>query len=364
MRTGVVYSITKLSAIRSGLDLMEVEIDDIAYRLFGDYTMYQKLIDSTVIYDTRPDIINGVEYEVLTDIAERSLVRTKEYEESPSLIPDGSEVHEVCNFALDSIGPGDSAPNVIVYLSTYEKRTSEKAKWVEMRVVDIKSQAHMIRVFSEYGKTDQEMLNTLDKFVGQYIRCNVMCTKFGLESKVDKVEYVGQPVTDSREVVAAIDIINRAVEGDEKLKEFMESNLFIERLRKHIDFEPGWHLVRIAAEICMYTCLKNITSAYSTSLLIRASIASRGYLLREDPYEFSKSVANTSKVLSSKALCRDKDLVAILDVAGRTTNPTKRAFIKVSAFVNEIIEERRGLFDEKGVIAGIDTVSRDFGGLL
>lgn len=363
MRTGVVNSITKLSIIRSGLDLMEVVIDDIAYRLFGDYTAYLKLIDSTVIYDTRPDMINGVEHEVITDVSERSLVRTKEYEENPSLIPDGSEVHEVCNFALDSLGMGENMRGVILYLSSYKKGVSDKAKWVDMQVVDIKSKAYTVRVFTGWGTVESEILELLDKFVGNYIKCNVMVTQYGIQAKADEVEYVGGPIAAPREVIAAIDIINRAVEGDDKLKAYMEANLFIDRLKSYIDIEPGWHLVRIASEISMFTALKNITDAYSLPLLIRASIASRGYLLSKNPGAYSKPVANVNKIMRS-ALKEDTELVTIVDVASRTTSPTKRAFISISVLMNTIIEERRGLFDEEEVIAAVNNVSRNFGGLL
>lgn len=360
MQAGKVNSITRIENIKDKLDYCEMVIDGFPFKVFCDYDDYVRYIDVTIAFEIRNDVYHGDIIEVVEGIIERKTLVTVSKEEDIKLLPDIKGWTGICNFALASLRVGETMGDCIFYLTDMYIDGSERAKWFQLKVVDMTSKVYEIRMFTSGGMSAVNMEAGIKNFIGSYIKCNVTSTKYGLQTS--EIDLYPVDVVEAPEVLVAITIINDAVKDDIELLGYLEQYDFIEQLRKVIDVEPGYHLVRIASEITMIKYLKNISDVYSDKLLIRAAIVSRGYLINRKN-ELSKPILNVNKLMRSK-LASDIELINTIDVLSEDTTPNKRVYIKIRKFVDFVISERRGVINEKDIISSISSLSSDFGWLL
>lgn len=359
MIIGVVDSVTRIEQLSDDFDYCSIQIDLDSLKIFGRYSELTEFIGKKVSYDVRKDCYKGQIIIVVTNIADIYKVMSLDKVKDIRLVTEDNMERPSCNFVTDSLRFGETQVNCSAFLSSYSIGSSLKAKWIDCRMLDAKSKAFELRVFVDDLVVEEQEIS---KYVGHYVLFDVTSTKYGLQAS--KISFIDVPTLCPPEVETATAIILQSLEKDEELREYVEHFSFIETLRNIIDLEPGYHLVRVASEICLINSLENITNLYDTRLLVRAAITSRGYLLPAKT-KFSRPLLNTTKVLKTK-LMSDRELLLILDpVADEKASPTKRAYMEIARFVNKIVNERRGI-DDKEVMEDLDIVSlrHRTGGLL
>lgn len=367
MKVGTVESVTLIKRIKEGLDYCDIVIESIPYKIFGSYNENVQFINKRVLFETRPDMYEGRVIEVVASVVEKTVVQTVSEEKGVKLIPSETSVRPVCNYAIDAIQPGERLREVIVYLSNVTVDSSPKAKWYDLSVVDIKSKVYSVRYFSrrqDPGVNEEQVLNS---WVGKYVVLNMLAlTKYGLQvdgsEDLPAIRVYHTDVVMPPEVDVAISIINSAVRNDAVLCSYMAKYNYIEKLKVLIDTEPGFHLVRVATELMIIKMLSNVTNIYPEQTLVRAAICARGYLI-DRKNDFSKVILNVNKITRTE-LINDTALIDCIDVMSEHTSPLKRVYIEIAKFANFIVDERRGLIDEKEIMSANYAISNKYGRLL
>lgn len=360
MQAGKVNALTRIETIKDRLDYCEIVIDGFPFKVFCDYNDYLRYIDVTIAFELRNDVYKGEIIEVVEGIIERKTLVTVSKEDDIKLLPDITGWTGICNFALSALRVGEQMSDCIFYLTDMYMDASERAKWFQLKVVDMASKVYEIRMFTSGGTSAIEMEAGIKNFIGHYIKCTVTATRYGMQTS--EIELYPVDVVEPPEVAVAISIIDNATKDDVELRAYMEQYAYFDSLRKVIDIEPGYQLVKVAAEITMIKYLKNISDLYSDKLLIRAAVVSRGYLINRKN-ELSKPILNVNKIMRSK-LSADVELINTIDVLSEDTTQNKRVYIEICKLVNFIMDERRGIVDEKSIISCIGSLSADFGRLL
>lgn len=360
MQAGKVDALTKIESIKYKLDYCEIIIEGYPYKVFCDYNDYIRYIDVTIAFEVRNDIYKGEQIEVIEGIIERKTLVTVTKEEDIKLLPDITNWTGICNFALSSLRPGEEMSGCIFYLSDMYEDASDKAKWFQLKVIDMVSKVYEIKMFTSGGQSKLNMREGINAYKGTYIKCDVVYSKYGLQTR--EIEPYLVDVVEPPEVSVAVSIIENAVKDDKELKSYMQQYNFIDELKRVIEVEPGYHLVRIAMELGIIKYINNISELYSQKILTRSSIVSRGYLLNKKN-ELSKTVLNVNKIMRSK-LSTDIELINTIDVLSTNTTQNKRIYIEIRKFTDFILRERRGMIDEKEVVSNIDSISSSFGWML
>lgn len=363
MNVGIVTSIRKIEGVAKKLDLMDIVIDNIPYKLFGDYPSIIKYIDMAVLYSTMPDIYQGKRIERIVDLAEKRVVTTTNATKESRLLPASTDVDPICNFDMSTLHVSMKQERVILYLSAFAENASDKSKWFELKVVDVRSRVYNLRYYSSFGRAMEETRDVLSTLLGHYIITDVVNTIYGIQvAKSSEIELHPVDVVLKPEVEIAVKIIEDVCSGDKELLEYMNSYSYIPKMKTLINVEPGYYLIAVAMELSIITAVENITDTINRRTLIRTAITSRGYLI-DKQNELSKPILNINKILRSP-LKTDLDLINTLDVLSLSSNPSKRTYIEIAKFVRHIIDERRGVIDDKKIVSSITDISDMFGGLL
>lgn len=362
MINGRVESVTLIEHLGTNLDYCSIQIEFDNLKVFGEYNKLMEFIGKWVQYDVRQDVYKGAPITVVANLADVYTVQTVDKVSGVRLIPEFELERAVCNFAIKSLRTGDSDIGCVAFLSGYERGSSDYSKWINCKMVDRESKAFVLRIFTKNVADHVDAEDVIANLVGRYVKFDITSTQYGYQTK--EIELYNVPVVEPPEVAISINVINEAVRNDEELKGYMEQYDFINTLRGIIDYEVGYHLVRVASEITMIETLNNISSVYDTKTLIRATIVSRGYLLAAKT-RFSRPVLNINKLMRTK-LVSDKELILILDpLSEEETSATSRVYIEIKKFVEGIIKERRGeSVEEVSSSSNIINLRNNLGGLL
>lgn len=363
MKLGLVNSIKKIETIKQRLDYMEIVIDNVPYKMFGEHAKMIKYVSNSVIYETAPDIYQGKMIERVVDLVEERVITKTEADTTCKLLSDERDVNPVCNFEFASLPIGNKQSGVICYLSSFIENCSDKARWYDLRIVDMRSRVYTLRYFSSFSQASEETKKILTNLLGRYIRTDIVYNQYGYQVQNSKeIELYPVDVVLKPEVEVACSIILNECRDDAQLMEYIRTFSVVPKLKEIIDIEAGYHLVGIAMELSMIKAVGNITDTFVRRTLVRAAVTSRGYLI-DRTNNFSKPILNVNKVLRS-ALKNDLELVNILDAVSPNTDATKRMYILISKFVKYILDERRGLIDEEKIVSDYNSISDMFGGLL
>ena len=354
---GHVNSIRFIEKYQNQVDLCEMEIDFDTLKIFYAADDLMQFLNQDVQYTTRPDVVHGQPALVICEIALLSTIQTISSTENIKLIPEGSK-RTICNLESKTIRFGDFYPGVTALLSKFELGSSPKAKWYDCTMIDSVSQEFVVRMFTSKIDEANELLSTM---VGKYVQFDLESTKYGYQTK--EIDCLPNEVEDSPEVVVAREVITNVINSDPALVEYAKSYDFINEIGSKIDGEPGYQLVRMASEIYMINAVDNISTNLDIRAMKRAVICSRGYLISHKT-DWSRPMLNTNKIMRIPELKKDRELMLILDVmSGEEFTPTKKTYIKIRGLVNDIVNIRRNVLDEKdnSNFAGIISV---FNGLL
>ena len=359
---GKVENISIIKHISDNLDLCSMQIEFDNLKIFYDANDLMQFIGQDVEYTTRPDVIDGQPELVICELALLSTIQTVVSTENIKLIPEGNK-RTMCNIESRTIRFGDFYPNCVALMSGYTLGSSPKAKWFDCKMIDKVSKEFTVRLFASNVDYDR-MVQILDGLKGGYVSFDLESTKYGYQTK----EIIGLPgtVEDSPEVVVAREIIKSLIASDAGLLDYDRRYDFMNTISSVIDGEPGYMLVRMASEIYMINAIENISTDLNIKAMKRAVVCSRGYLLPHKA-NWSKPLLNTNKAMSIPTLKGDTELLLILDVLSEEqASETKQTYIKIKGLVNDIIDIRRGVSDEKieNNVVNHNAIINSFNGLL
>lgn len=354
---GNVKSVKFLEKYENQVDLCEIVIDFDTLKIFYNADDLVPFINQDVQYTVRPDVVHGKPELVICEIALLSTIQTVASTENIKLIPEGSR-RTICNIESKKIRFGDFYPSVTALLSKYELGSSPKAKWYDCTMIDAVSQEFMVRMFTSKIDEAGEILETM---IGKYVQFDLESTKYGYQTK--EIDCLPNDVEESPEVIVAREVVTGVIKSDPALSKYNDLYGFIDEVASKIDGEPGYQLVRIASEIYMINAIDNISTDIDIRAMKRAAICSRGYLIPHKT-NWSKPMLNNSKMMKIPELRDDRELMLIVDaLSDEEMSPTKLTYIKVRGLVNDIIDIRRGVKNEKDS-TGISSLIGMFNGLL
>lgn len=357
---GRVENLTIVNHVADSLDLCQLRIDFDEVYIYGDSDDFMQYVGQDVVYTLRPDVINGEVKNVVCEIAVVSTVQTVQSIENIKLVP-GRVERTICNFSSKGIRFGEFYPGCIALMSGHQMGSSSKAKWFDCSMIDQDSRTCIVRLFS--GKDSTELKNILDSFIGSYVRFDLEATRYGLQTK--EISVLSYSVELSPEVTIAKEVLKAELTKDVHLAAYDKYTNLLETLSTRIDGEPGYTLVRMASEIYMINAIDAISADLDIQAMKRAVFCSRGYCTSHNK-NWSKPMLNTNRALKVPGIRDDSELLYILDVmCEEEASPTKLTYIKIRNLVNDIINIRRGVINEKDNIAvGLSDVVRNVGGLL
>ena len=356
---GTVEKITRVERVGDNLDLCEIQIGFDDLKIFYDYNDLLDYLNCEVQYTTRKDVVRGVPDLVVCELVKLSTIQTVAVSENIRLIPEGNK-RTLCNFDVQAARFGNFYPNVCALMSSYELGTSPKARWFDCTMIDMYSRIFVVRKFEPEGDLDV-LEKEYQGIVGKYVVFDLESTKYGYQTK--EITSLQQSVELSPEVTVARKILEDEVAKDEAIAAYVKAFDMLNVLAEKMDGEPGYNLVRMASEIYMINAIENISTDLDIRAMRRAVFCSRGYVLPHKT-EWSIPLLNNSKVMQIPALKTDRELMLIIDVLSREQmSPTKATYIKIRGLVNDIINIRRGIEDEKDVIS-TNALTSLFNGLL
>lgn len=337
--TGVISSI-KLLESNVDYQLLRVDVGIDSYLLFGDYNHYMTYLNKEVTFATRNELVNGNMQEVIVTIAERNVIQTVDKDRQiTKLIPNDTN-RAVSNFSIGSLRYGDIDAGCIALMYDYEECSSPKAKWVDLKMIDMESKYFVLKLFTKFANHDYR--EALEQMKGRYIRFDISSTKYGYQT--NEIDLVEQEVVTPPEVEVAYSYILDVLDTDDDLKQYCSSTGLIEYLKTVYYYERGYHLVEIASELMLADTVDSITNTYDSQNLKRMCIATRGYLLPKVS-KYSKPVAN-SIVLSGTSFRLNDELMAAVDSPNEGSSELKRMYAMIRCMSRFIIIDRKGDKDE------------------
>jgi hypothetical protein len=367
MKTGTITSVSSLSEIKPGLHQLEVSMDDFStYTVFGNMNEYLGYVDKEVEFETREDVINGLVQEVICNVAARSIVQSVDSGdyvddfEGMTLIPENSKAIDVITFNKDTLKRGDVAKAQVILVSGFKPGKSRVAKWTDFICLDVNSTVFNLRLFTNADDIEDFRNNVVGKYAMVDIKND---DKYGFQVFADMQIY-DQEVHIPSEVLLSALKLNIIVRRDEELEGYVKKYDMIDTLKKTIYFEPGYHLVEMAAEIMLIQTVCKIFGEYDRGLLYRCVFASRGYLLGSNAH-ISNPLVNYHRIITS-TLKNDFDLIRLLDITGglEEGDLNKQVYLSVRRQVTSIMKGRRGINEDNKINSIVADIDTEYGGLL
>lgn len=341
--TGKVESVTLVKNIAEDLDLCQIQIDFDKIFIFYNHNELMSFVGNDVEYSIRRDMVMDKMETVICNIAKISNIQVAASSTITSIVPQAEE-RLTCNFKFKDLKFGEYYPACTGLLTSYEVGSSDKSRWLDCTVLDKESKAGTIRLFVMNNRTIDESEEIIKEYVGHYVQFNLEYTKYGYQVK--EITCLTAEVELSPAVVLSENFIRSVAAEDNLIQEYCDKYDFINTIKGLIDGEPGYALVRIATMLMFINTLDNTSAEFDIQAMKRAAFMMYGYLLPHKT-NFSKSVLNVNRIMYSKELLTDKELLIILDVLSEEEiTPTKKAFFTISDAVNAIINIRRGSDEE------------------
>ena len=281
-----------------------------------------KLVD----YEEHDDIYEGHVTKFITTIAEQRVVNTINRTEHIKLFSD--TIDNSASICFADIEMGTTYPNCILYCSRVAYDSSIRSDWLDLTVSDKQRRISHLRLFSPN-------VQEAKKFAGNYIRCDIRRTKFGLTTQdifLCEKEYAPNPELDIAETyirgVLAKDIA------------VLEATNILPFMKEHVGYEKGSLLLECAMEIDLAIEIGNVTPGIDTNALAKAFIADKFWCLMPDSH-FSKEFLCLHRCLQHKAVFDAK----VQDIIGGDVPnvPAERAvYNKIKELVRAIIVMRKG----------------------
>lgn len=362
---GNITSITLGTEVGDDLYECTVVIDDFdSYLLYGGRDEYMSFIHKDVEFTLRRDVVNGIIREVIGTIAVKSVIQTvasdslDEFETS-SLIPNNNNTVSVITFDKNSLKADDVALAQIILVVEVKDGKSRVAKWKDFSCLDVNSQVFNLRLFTNNDNVDEFCKLVL----GHYAMVDIINhKKYGFQVHKD-FEVYEQEVMVPSEVVLARMRLAMTSGKDEQLLSYLKKYNMIDSLKGLIYFEPGYHLVEMAAELMLINTVCSIFEGYDKKLLTRVVFTSRGYLLGSDTH-LSNPIVNYHRIITSD-LKNDFELIKLLDFMSGVDEGdiNKAVYLSIRRQVTSIMKERRGISETLSVNTVFSTLDSQYSGM-
>lgn len=341
---GTVKSIEFIQNIQPGLDLARLQIDFDSIYIYYDINELSQFLDQEVSYTIRQDMVNGKIENIICNLATITTVHTVESTTNIKLIPEGNK-RTICNFNIADIKGGEYYVSKIALVTDFEMASSEKAKWIDVKMIDQSSKEFVAKCFYNKIESAESMNDVFESACGKYAQFDIQLTKYGYQ--IQDISVLNNVVEMSPEVVVAKEVLLNEISKDTALQQYDSMYNFINHVAQVIDGEPGYGLVRMASEIYLINAIDNISLDLNITAMKRAVFCSRGYLLPHNTKN-SRMLLNTVKALKVPALKSDNELMFILDVFSEEPfSSTKCTYLKIKEMVDNIIKIRRGVNNEE-----------------
>lgn len=356
---GLVEKITRIESVGNDLDLCSIQIGFDDLKIFYNYEDLMDYLNCEVQYTTRRDVVRGVPDLVVCELAKLSTIQTVDKVENIRLIPEGTK-RTVCNFDSTAARYGNFYPNVCALFASYTVGSSSKSRWFDCVMIDMNSRQFNVKKFETDASLDV-VESIYKKALGKYVVFDMETSKYGFQTK--EITAIQQEVELSPEVLVAKTVLEKEAAQDPAIAKYVEVYDMFNVLSGIIDGEPGYALVRMASEIYMINAVDSISTDLNIAVMKRAVFCSRGYMLPHKT-EWSMPLLNNSKVMQIPELKTDRELMLIIDPLSREEiSPTKATYISIRGMVNDIINIRRGIKNEK-IITDVASLGGLFNGLL
>lgn len=341
---GKVEDINLVKNISTGLDLCSITIDFDQVYIYYDVNELISFVGNDVSYTLRPDVIDGVPTQVICNIAKLVNVNVVDPNKITRLIPE-TEERTTCNFITKDLKLGEYYKSCIGLLMSIEVGSSSKSRWIDCKFLDKASKTITVRLFTIQNRTLDETEEWLKGLIGYYMMFDLEYTKYGFQTKEFTVLENG--LEHSPAVSIAEERILQLAATDELVKEYIERYDLINAFKGLVDYEPGYLLVRIATLLSFIDTLDNVSNEFDIKSMRRAAVMTFGYMLPHKT-EFSRGVLNINKILYSKDLVADKELVLMLDVLSTEEfSNTKKMFILLKQLTDRTLTIRKDDTDEE-----------------
>jgi hypothetical protein len=296
---------------------------------YGDALQF---LNKEVTVSFRKDMYNGVLRDFVQTITSAAKVNTFERDTGIKLFAEQSDSNS--NICFVDLKPGDVSLNAVMYCADVQYKTSARAHWAELTVLDKMRNARKLRVFDpDNGAAD---------YRGRYVKADVRLNEYGLSTgavfPVDG-EYAPNP-----DVEIAVKYIRDSFGSDAAVTEFLNASGLLSALERFVDTEPGYLAVRTAVELDLIAELANVCGKLDISAMKRAVLFSKAYLLNPDtPYSREVNVITT---VSRYRVPGAKAALVLVDDRGAPV-AERKILQSVYALADDIITHRKGGSNEQ-----------------
>ena len=323
-------SITLIKSTPNG-DLLDVLIDNDKHAYwFYKYADALQYIGQEVIVSYRKDIFEGEMHDFINTFTIPTKVAVLDREDNPKLFCDIED--NASNISFNGIADGEHVPGCIFYCINQQYKSSPKADWLEITVRDKLMHIATLRIFSTENRDVD--------FTGYYAMAELYRNSYGLSSEfISRLDNNG--VAANPEIALAEKYIINYCAKDEVLNNYVQKTDLIRHIKEHMDFEPGYSLVRMAMELDMCSAMNNITKDIDLTTLGRVIVLSYGHLTKNNKY-LSDSFLNTATALNFPFEDK-KTILECLDEALEVRPPEAQVYMNIKNTVNTLLNIRKGV---------------------
>ena len=333
-RRGTVDKVTLVRQIYKDLDQCELTIGFDTYTAFYPYSELEGFQGKEVSFVLRPDLVNGLEVLVITEITLMSVVNTVESVNNVKLCP-LNDARGVCNFDSASAQVGNFYPGSIVMVTDFSFGSSKKAKWIDLTCIDKKSKVMYLRIFDATIDAE-EAERTCAPLVGKYVKADIQYTTYGFQTK-EEIRPLDIPTTASPSVALAKAIVEAEMEKYPDVKALCETLQYISKLEVLVTPEPGWSLVKIATLLNIINNVDNLITGADIDLMKKAAILSQLHLL-PTKYKYDDNVKTVLLLKRSAELGSNNKIISLLssEYVEDETDATYKAIKRMADELNDI----------------------------
>ncbi len=327
----VCTDIKLLETIPNVGDVLKVTIDNTTEALwFYSYSDSLQYLNQEVIVEYRKDIYKGELKQFIATFVLPTRVSTIDKQDNIKLFVD--QVDNYSNLSFNEIAIGETRSGCIVYCISCEFKSSSAAVWQELLIRDKSMHVAKLRLF-DYS-------NKAANFAGSYVMAEMTRSKFGFQSEL--IIPVNGECPPNPEIEIAENFIKGYFSQDVVAMDYITKFNLLNHLKEHIDYEPGYGLVRLAMELSFVDAMNNISNVVDLQSIGEALLAKRGYLTRESV--LSSIVNNTVLAMNFKWPNKEK-VLQLLDVP--TDDVHERVVMdSIVSMVDKLITVRKGFVEE------------------
>lgn len=325
----VCTSIEKVDT-RDNTDLLRVTIDNaVTAYWFWDYSDSLQFLNQEVIVEYRKDVLDGALTQFVKTFTIPTVVNAIDREDNVKLYIDQEDNNS--NFSFNDIKLNETKPGCVFYCTGQEYKSSSSAVWMELLIRDRLMRVAKLRIF-DYDNPEAD-------FAGHYVTAELTKSKFGFQTYQAVIAFSKD--VPNPEIEIAENFIKNFFSTDVKAMEYINKLQLVENMKSHVDYEPGYGLVRLAMELAMCDSLKNITNVMSVQSVAHVLLTSYGYIAK--PKSILSKVVN-NVYLAQQVMFDDRRIVVTCLDECLEEHPAEYDIVKnIQRSVDAILRIRKGV---------------------